>query len=746
MNMAIVGRPSIMFKRHAEVGLTIACWLDLMTIHFTPGPWHRTCPSTPARSGASRTMPWMLRACPMAMGHAIAGPPSNGWARIWKSVRWRACCTPPTGPRCDWACGTCPWTAIIRTLPWCSSSMAACFTVTTAASSRMPGSALLPRRGGSTSKGTKTTWGSLVTTRSWPSGSASGRPSSAPTPAQRRVSMDVSQPPMAGSHLPAPGTDMQALLWAICEDFSLFGLTQVDIHIPEGLKDKFRDLPPIYKSFSVSKEDAGPHMAQFCVDTGVVSQPWWSLIVSYFGDQVLIPTPLLRWYLLNGLVVTCLYLQMQYDRHQCFQSLAEACAQEQWDAQRDPLQALAGESVKLLMTSVYGKCSENKTRFMQTYFVKGPVDSKAVASNRFRDMRPLLAIPLPEVTHSARALPEMDPEDMTEDSGEPEGDGDEDDAPEAVPADHYQLAMAPERLTMDLLVQITVFGYTYAKLRMLQLQYDLLGEYADHRWWELLYMDTDSYYVSLGGNSLHDCLRPECLLWVLSWMVPQRGLWCAQGRVRGHHDTPGAPQGYLTWQCCEARWLYDEKTPGLFKTEWCGDGMVALCSKTYYCRDAEGHDKLSSKGLQKNADSNALIYEAYRRVLATGSLSGGMNRCIQTGPAGTYTPTGRSSASNGRSPTRSMRIELAVSELEINVRRSMCELENMGIGRIGSLKQSLKPKIRCVYTKTNPCYRPANGLVPDMASILCMFSVRTPADSTDGDREFPQYIVFYRRG
>ena len=111
-----------------------------------------------------------------------------------------------------------------------------------------------------------------------------------------------------------------------------------------------------------------------------------------------------------------------------------------------------------------------------------------------------------------------------------------------------------------------------------------------------------------------------------------------------------------------------------------------------------------------------------------------------------YQSNGYYSASNGRSPTRSMRIELAVSELEINVRRSMCELENMGIGRIGSLKQSLKPKIRCVYTKTNPCYRPANGLVPDMASILCMFSVRTPADSTDGDREFPQYIVFYRRG
>ena len=32
--------------------------------------------------------------------------------------------------------------------------------------------------------------------------------------------------------------------------------------------------------------------------------------------------------------------------------------------------------------------------------------------------------------------------------------------------------------------------------------------------------------------------------------------------------------------------------------------MLALCSKTYYCRDDEGHDKLSSKGPQKNSNSD----------------------------------------------------------------------------------------------------------------------------------------------
>ena len=53
--------------------------------------------------------------------------------------------------------------------------------------------------------------------------------------------------------------------------------------------------------------------------------------------------------------------------------------------------------------------------------------------------------------------------------------------------------------------------------------------------------------------------------------------------------------------------MYDEKTPGLFKTEWDGDGMVALNSETYYCRDSQGQDKLSSKGLQKEANADSFM-------------------------------------------------------------------------------------------------------------------------------------------
>ena len=166
------------------------------------------------------------------------------------------------------------------------------------------------------------------------------------------------RPAVANSWLPfaSPWTDIQALLQAILDDH-VFSLTQVDIHTPEGLKTCSGTYHP----------SSSPSRCPRTTLDHIWSNSVWMLI----------PTLLVCWYLLNGLVVTRFYLLMQYDRLQCFQSLARACAQKQGDTQQDSSQALAGESAKLLMTSVYGKCCENKTRFLQTYFVKGPVASKA---------------------------------------------------------------------------------------------------------------------------------------------------------------------------------------------------------------------------------------------------------------------------------------------------------------------------------------------------------------------------------
>ena len=52
---------------------------------------------------------------------------------------------------------------------------------------------------------------------------------------------------------------------------------------------------------------------------------------------------------------------------------------------------------------------------------------------------------------------------------------------------------------------------------------------------------------------------------------------------------------------CSKCYEYNQRTPGLFKLEWSGDGITALCSKTYCCFNNTSlpRDNLTAKGVQK---------------------------------------------------------------------------------------------------------------------------------------------------
>ncbi len=76
--------------------------------------------------------------------------------------------------------------------------------------------------------------------------------------------------------------------------------------------------------------------------------------------------------------------------------------------------------------------------------------------------------------------------------------------------------------------------------------------------------------------------------------------------------------------CCEARNRLDQRKPGLFKVEYRGDGIVALCSKTYFCFGTAQGDKYASKGLNKSV--NQLTREDFLRVLKTKHSASGTNR------------------------------------------------------------------------------------------------------------------------
>jgi hypothetical protein len=61
-----------------------------------------------------------------------------------------------------------------------------------------------------------------------------------------------------------------------------------------------------------------------------MSQPRKSLVGSMFGEKIMIITPLLKWYLIKGLVVTRIYQVVEYSPAKCFQIFGEAVSNARW--------------------------------------------------------------------------------------------------------------------------------------------------------------------------------------------------------------------------------------------------------------------------------------------------------------------------------------------------------------------------------------------------------------------------------
>ena len=63
-------------------------------------------------------------------------------------------------------------------------------------------------------------------------------------------------------------------------------------------------------------------------------------------------------------------------------------------------------------------------------------------------------------------------------------------------------------------------------------------------------------------------------------------------------------QEWIPLACCQRRYVHDKRTPGLFKSEWEGDGILSRNSKTYICYDKDSicerkSAKWSAKGVMK---------------------------------------------------------------------------------------------------------------------------------------------------
>ena len=359
----------------------------------------------------------------------------------------------------------------------------------------------------------------------------------------------------------------------------LFGVIECDISVPEQLKAHFQEMTPIFKNTEISREDIGEFMTQYAEEHNQLNQPRRSLVGSYYGTKIMLATPLAKWYLEHGLVITKVYEVCQWEPNTCFRNFGDSVSDARREGDQDPDKSIIADTMKLLGNSGYGKTVTNKEKFRDVKYV----DSQE-AGGLLNDKRFVLSNPIAE--------------------------------------DLCEVELRKKAITLDLPLQVGFFVYQYAKLRMLSFYYDFIDHFIDRTDYEYCGMDTDSAYLALSAPTMEELVKPH----LQKEYYMERSKWLPAVACDDHKEA------YLktvltnnTWhpteECCKQKALYDKRTPGLFKVEWEGDGIVSLCSKTHYCFGAT--DKMSSKGLSRA--QNKLTKDDYLEVLQTKRSGSGQN-------------------------------------------------------------------------------------------------------------------------
>ena len=129
---------------------------------------------------------------------------------------------------------------------------------------------------------------------------------------------------------------------------SIFAAVEVDIHVPDELKPYFSEMPPVFKNVTVSESDIGEFMRDYLKSRGKTFKNTRYLIGSMFGERILIITPLLKWYISHGLVVTKIYQLIEFSPKRCFKGFVETVSNDRRSGDGNPNLKPVADSSKLI--------------------------------------------------------------------------------------------------------------------------------------------------------------------------------------------------------------------------------------------------------------------------------------------------------------------------------------------------------------------------------------------------------------
>lgn len=385
----------------------------------------------------------------------------------------------------------------------------------------------------------------------------------------------------SGNFLQKKTVTKEEILEAVKTDM-FYGFIECDIHVPKSLEFDFSEMPPIFKHVTLSRNDLSDEMRAFSMTHNILNQPQSSLVGSFFGKKILVLSSLLRWYLQHNLIVTEIYQVVQFHGHKCFVNFADSVCSMRREADADISKKIIADTSKLCGNVIYGATITDKERFTDVKYLSDPDSvSRLVNCKRFISMDEL------------------------------------DD-------DIFEIQLSKQRIKLDTPIVIGFSILQLAKLRMLEFYYDLMCKFVHRKDFQYVTMDTDSAYFAT-SNEFESIVIPEKKRQFYQeydkWFVPP---FCDRHKS-DFIETKLKGNTWFKKSCCEKSLNFHKRTPGLFKQEWKGNGIIALNSKTYFCFGENGQ-KLSTKGLNKN--HNSLQKKEFLNVLKNKQIVKGTNRGI----------------------------------------------------------------------------------------------------------------------
>ena len=166
----------------------------------------------------------------------------------------------------------------------------------------------------------------------------------------------------------------------------LLGYVQCNIEVPENLRSKFVNFPPIFKNTLVSRSDIGDLIKNYAADEKLFSQPRKMLIPSFTLQNGTLIIPLLLFYLQLGLVVTKINRFVEYTPKKCLNTFLQSAVDARKQGDENLNSRVVTETMKFLANSCYGYQIMNRSRHTVMKYLADEKTHAAIKSKMFKKL------------------------------------------------------------------------------------------------------------------------------------------------------------------------------------------------------------------------------------------------------------------------------------------------------------------------------------------------------------------------